>query len=62
MASNLHLGGPGDGACPSGAIVQHLGIFSHCRQLVLGFFLFFSYFSSLSLLVFGSNFMGIFVG
>jgi hypothetical protein len=41
--------------------------FSHCQQLVLGFLLFvFVFFilfvSGLSLLMFGSNFMGIFVG
>jgi len=66
-ASDLHLGGPGDDTCPSRTAVRHLGIFSHCRQLVLGFFayvffVFFSCFSSLSLLVLWSNFMGIFVG
>jgi hypothetical protein len=66
-ASELCLGGTGVGACPSRATVRHLGPLLYCQQLVLGGFclsvlVFFSCFSDHSLLVFGSNFMGIFVG
>jgi hypothetical protein len=67
-ASDLRLGGTGVGSCPSIAAVRHLGPFPPLPTDFFGWFLlkcscvFFSCFSGHSLLVFGSNFMGIFVG
>jgi hypothetical protein len=66
-ASDLHLGGSSVSACPSRTAVRHLGPFLHCRQLVLGGFclsvlVFFLLFFWSQYLVFGSNFIGIFVG
>jgi hypothetical protein len=66
-ASDLRLGGPSDGVCLSRAAVRHLGSSPTAGSLfwvffASVFFVFFFCFSSLSLLVFGSNFMGLFVG
>jgi hypothetical protein len=67
MASDLRLGGIGVGACPSRVTVLLLGPFSPLLAACFGWFLlsvvcFFLFFLGHSLLVFGSNFMRIFVG
>jgi hypothetical protein len=62
MASDLRLGGLADSACLSRAAVRHLGSSPTTGILFWVFFVFFFCFSSLNLLEFGSNFMGLFVG
>jgi len=66
-ASDLRLGGTGDDMCPTRVAVRHLGLLPPLLAACFGVFscfvfVFFSCFTGHSLLVFGSNFMRIFVG